>query len=59
MLKHFHLGRRANFPVIFLVAVVVLFGTAFAILKVLDVQTLAQNKNAVELLTGYTTNNVG
>lgn len=50
MLKHFHLGRRASFPVIFLGAVTVLLGGEFAILQFSSVQTFTQAKNPLEFL---------
>lgn len=46
MLKHFYLGRRANFPLIFIVTVAVLSAAAFAIGHTPNFQT----KNIVDLL---------
>lgn len=46
MMKHFHLGRRANFPLIFIIAVVVLSAAAFAI----EYTSSAQTKNVFDLL---------
>lgn len=50
MLKHFHLGRRASFPVIFLVAVVTLYGFGYALWGNKDGQSFLQPKNAFELI---------
>lgn len=50
MLKHFHLGRRASFPVIFLIAVVVLYGAGYVFWGNKDGQAFLQPKNAFELL---------
>jgi len=49
MLKHFHLGRRASYPVIFLGTVAVLLAGATAILQFPSVQTFAQSKHPLEL----------
>lgn len=49
MLKHFHLGRRASFPVVFLVAVVALYGAGYAFWGSKDGQAFLQPKNAFEL----------
>jgi len=50
MLKHFHLGRRAYFPFIFLVAVVLIFGAGYGQLRGNDSAALWQSKTAFELM---------
>lgn len=50
MLKHFHLGRRANFPVIFLVITLLLYGVGYVIWGSKDGQVFLQPKNAFELV---------
>ncbi len=50
MLKHFYLGRRANFPAIFVSTAIVLFGVGVALLGITGAQPLVQTKNAFELL---------
>ena len=50
MLNHFHLGRRASFPAVFLVVVVALFGAGYAFWGDKDGQAFLQPKNAFELL---------
>jgi hypothetical protein len=50
MLKHFQLGHRANFPAIFLFAVVVLYCVGYALWGNEDGQSFVQPKNAFELL---------
>lgn len=50
MLKHFRLSRRANFPVIFLVAVVGLYGIGYALWGSKVGQPFVQPKDAFELL---------
>jgi hypothetical protein len=50
MLKHFQLGRRANFPAIFVVVVVVLYCVGYALWGNKDGQPFVQPKNAFELL---------
>jgi hypothetical protein len=50
MLKHFHLGRRAYFPFIFLVAVVLIFGAGYGQLRGNDSAALWQSKTTFELM---------
>lgn len=50
MLKHFHLGRRATFPFIFLGIVLLLFGAGYAMLAYKGGPDWAQSKSAIELL---------
>ena len=49
MLNHYHLGRRASLPIIFIGMVAVLLGGASAILQFPSVQRYAQSKNPLEL----------
>lgn len=49
MLNPFHLGRRASFPAVFLVAVVALYATGYAFWGNKDGQAFLQPKNAFEL----------
>lgn len=50
MLNHFHLGRRANFPVIFLVITLLLYGVGYVLWRSKDGQVFLQSKNAFELV---------
>jgi hypothetical protein len=54
MLKHLQLGRRVSFPLIFLVAGAVLFGTGFLVLKSLSMEPSVQPKSTFELLLAAT-----
>jgi hypothetical protein len=49
MLKHFHLGRRANFPAIFLVAVTLMYGIGYALWGDAKGASIFQPKSAFEL----------
>lgn len=49
MLKHFHLGRRANFPAIFLAAVVFLYGLGYWVFSTEVLSKFWQPKNVLEL----------
>ena len=50
MLKHFHLGRRAYFPALFLVSVVLIFGAGYGLFAAYGSAAFGQPKTAFELL---------
>ena len=50
MLKHFHLGRRAYFPALFLFAVVLIFGAGYWLFAATGSAAHGQPKTAFELM---------
>lgn len=50
MLNHFKIQRRVNFPLIFLVSVVLFFGVGFLVLKYSNTEPHVQPKSTFELL---------
>lgn len=50
MLKHFHLGHRANFPAIFLFAVVLMYGAGYRLFADTSSAAFWQPKTAFELM---------
>lgn len=54
MLKHFQLGRKFNFPLVFLAVSVVLFGAGFFVLRIISADPSLQPKSTFELLLAAT-----
>lgn len=54
MLKHFRIGRRVNFPLIFLGVGAILFGVGYLALKFLSADPSVQPKSTFELLLSVT-----
>ena len=50
MLIHFHLGRRARFPVVFLITVFLFFGACYGLFSIGDSKVIWQPKSAFELI---------